>query len=139
MSIEPGEIVIIHSLKSAGGQKLNGKDALVLRQVKDDQGGLRFQVKVRGSKPVDGSSAIKPDNLQLKPRLPLPTEGGRPRGYVEDVPPGGDMCPILAELLVMVNENYEAPKTKMTGFPAMFFSETGPDHFTCFTAMQVRF
>lgn len=138
MSIQPGEIVTIHSLQSAGGQKLNGKDGLVIRRVKDDQGEARFQIKVRGSRPVDSTSAIKPANLKVKERLPLPQEGGRPRGYVEDVDVGENMCPILAELLIMHTEDYDPPKTKLTGFPAMAFSELGQYHFTTFTAMQVR-
>ena len=137
IDITPGDVVTVHSLQSEGGKKLNGKTGLVIRRIKDDQGQVRFQVKVRGSKPINSTTAIKPANLSVKPKLPLPAEGGRPRGYVEDTPANDDRCPILAELLVMQTEHYKAPKTKLTGYPAMAFSELGQYNFTGFTAMQV--
>lgn len=138
MSLEPGQLVSIHSLQSEGGKKLNGKKGLVIRKVKDDQGESRFEVKIRGTKPVNSSTALKPVNLTVEERLPLPKEGGRPRGYVEDTTDQAEQCSILAELLVMQTEDYAAPKTSLAGFPAMAFSELGQYNFTGFTAMQVR-
>jgi hypothetical protein len=133
--IEPGVVVTIHSLQSAGGQKLNGKTGIVLRKVKDDTGEIRFQVKVKGVKPINTTSSVKPANLTVKERVPLPTEGGRPRGYVVDAT-REDTCSILCELLVMHNEKYDPPETKLTGYTAMAFGNLG-DHFSSFTAIQV--
>jgi hypothetical protein len=133
--IEPGVVATIHSLQSAGGQKLNGQKGLVLRKVKDDQGEIRFQVKVKGVKPINATSSIKPANLTVNERVPLPTEGGRPRGYVEDAT-RDDTCSILCELLVMSNEDYDPPVTKLSGYTAMAFGNLG-DHFSTFTAVQV--
>jgi len=133
-----GQVVSVHSLQSEGGKKLNGKKGLVIRQVKDDQGEIRYEVKVKGTNPVNSSTAIKPANLTLQDKLPLPQEGGRPRGYVEDTTDQYEQCQILAELLVMRNEFYEAPETRLAGFPAMAFSELGQYNFTGFTGMQVR-
>jgi hypothetical protein len=135
--IEPGVVVTIHSLQSAGGQKLNGKRGLVLRKVKDDQGEIRFQVKIKGAKPINATSSIKPANLTVNERVPLPKEGGRPRGYVVDATQE-DTCSIICELLVMSNEKYDPPETKLSGFIAMAFGNLG-DHFSCFTAIQVSY
>lgn len=137
MSLEPGQIVSIHSLQSEGGKKLNGKRGIVIRQVKDDQGELRFEVKVKGTKPVNSSTALKPGNLTVEEKLPLPQAGNRPRGYVEDTTERDEQCTILVELLVMQTEEYDAPKTSLAGFPAMAFSELGQYNFTGFTGMQV--
>jgi len=141
MSLEPGQIVTIHSLQSEGGKQLNGKKGILVTRVKDDQGDLRWQVKVRGVKPVNATTAIKPANLTLQEEsrpLPIEKEGERPRGFIEDAMETSDKCEILTELLVMHTENYDPPKTKLIGLPAMAFSELGQYHFKLFTAMQVR-
>ena len=140
MSLEPGQIVTIHSLQSEGGQKLNGKKGILVTKVKDDQGAWRWQVKVRGAKPLHATTAIKPANLSLRESRPLPQEkeGERPRGFLEDASDTSDKCEILTELLVMHTETYDPPKTQLVGLPAMAFSELGQYHFKLFTAMQVR-
>ncbi|CAB9529476.1 expressed unknown protein [Seminavis robusta] len=134
--IEQGSIVKIHSLQSAGGQKLNGKIGLALKRVKDDKGDLRWQIRVKGVKPINATSSIKPANLEVQEHVPLPVGGGRPRGYVEDVN-HEDTCAILCELLVMHTEFYEPPETRLTGYPAAAFGELG-DHFSAFTAIQME-
>ena len=78
MSVEPSQIVSIHSLQSEGGKKLNGKRGIVIRKVKDDQGALRFEVKVKGTKPTNSSTALKPGNLTVEEKLSLPQAGSRP-------------------------------------------------------------
>lgn len=137
--LKPGQIVTVHSLQSEGGKKLNGKKGIVIRKVKDDQGAARYEVKVKGTKPANSSTALKPENLTaVEELLPLPKEGGRPRGYLEDTTDQTEQCSILAELLVMQTENYAAPRTSLAGFPAMSFSELGQYNFTGFTAMQME-
>jgi hypothetical protein len=95
MSIEPGRIVRIHSLKSDAGKKLNGSRAAVLRPVDD---GSRFQVAVEFTFDNE-TKAIKPENLTLEERLPLPSGGHGHRGVCM-TPAGDDVSGKLCELLL---------------------------------------
>jgi hypothetical protein len=70
-SIQPGRIVKIHSLQSAAGKQLNGKRAVVLRFVLEDD---RFEVILDDSdNPNKASKSIRPANLKVVIDYPCPT------------------------------------------------------------------
>lgn len=134
MSIEPGRIVRIHSLKSDAGKKLNGSRAAVLRPVED---GARFQVTVEFSYD-DETKAIKPENLTLEERLPLPSdEYGNNRGVCM-TPAGDQVNRKLCELLLWYRDDYRPPETMLIGYAGMAFSRMGQSNFMYFTAGQME-
>jgi hypothetical protein len=137
--IGPGQIVRIHSLQSESGQKLNGKRGIVIRKVVDPNGGpVRFEIKVEKVTPSKATSALKPANLTVEEPLPLPEEGGKPRGRVVIPPMYDEIFRDLAELLLMKTEEYLPPKAMLVGLPAMAMGQLGQMNYGCFTAVQVR-
>ena len=133
MSIEPGRIVRIHSLKSDAGKKLNGSRAAVLRPVDD---GSRFQVAVEFTFDNE-TKAIKPENLTLEERLPLPSDGHGHRGVCM-TPAGDDVSGKLCELLLWYRDDYRPPETMLVGYAGMAFSRMGQSNFMFFTGGQME-
>lgn len=109
-TIEPGCIVKIHSLQSAKGMELNGQRAAVLRL--NDDG--RYSVKVEfDCSARNQTTSIKPENLKIEPRHPLPSGYGN-RGMA--MMPGDKMNRTLCELLLWRREGYAPPETMLGGY-----------------------
>jgi hypothetical protein len=135
-SIQPGRIVQIHSLQSAAGNQLNGQRAVVLRHVPEDD---RFEVILDHSdNPSNASKAIRPVNLKLCERLPLPDEDdcNYNRGVV--MVPSDTMSRKLCEMLVWYKEDYRPPETMLTGIAGMSFQRMDQWNFEYFVSVQME-
>ena len=136
IQIQPGRIVEIHSLQSAAGKQLNGERAVVIRHVPKDD---RFEVILDDSdNPNNASKSIRPANLKLCDRLPLPDQDDCScnRGVV--TVPCDTMSRKLCEMLVWYKDDYRPSETMLIGIAGMSFQRMNQWNFEHMVSVQME-
>jgi hypothetical protein len=136
--IDVGSIVVLHSLKSARGDELNGKRAIVVARDGD-----RWVTKVESKDVAMKSTALKPENLSISKRIvgthpdyitlitlqmeelrnqPSTSRAYRnARGLVYDDEPPPARARKLVELLDRPDKNYTPNQTVIMGVALIYY------------------
>lgn len=136
MTIEPGTVIEMHSLKSAAGKEMNGCRGLVVGYLASTE---RYQIRLEFEEPglprSKALQSIKGVNLKKVERLALPSGGSRGQCSMMDME---SLCSKLCELLVFHDGDYCPSDIMMPQYASMAFMRMGQYNFENFLPVQME-